>query len=313
MDGRGREYGTIGMKALRLILRAVSSAAPIALRRLLRQAVRHAVGVYDGRIALPRRFGLSLTFALFGTTAAYASIISGEMDRWVDQGAAWAGYPIETIRLVGANETSEAAIASSIGVDTTLSLVGIDPLAARDALLALPWIEKATVAKEYPNALDVTVEERRAVALWRLDGRTLLLDKDGAPIVESDGRALPLLVGEDADKAMNDGLALFRSVPAMTPEIKALVRVASRRWDIVTHRNMVVMLPADRPEAALETLAALHAEKSVLDKDVAAIDLRVPDRVAFRLTEDGADHRTEVMAARAEERKKNRKFREVEL
>ena len=313
MDGRGRKHGTLRVVDPRTAVRAVATAMPLGVRRAGRLASRRLAGIMDGRVALPRRLGLALSLGLLGTTAAYAAVLSGELTRWADAGAAEVGYGIGEIRLVGAVETSEADVMASVGVADAESLLGIDTAAARAALLALPWIEAATVAKEYPHALHVTVEEREPVALWRLHGRTLILDRDGAPIIEADGRGLPLLVGEGADKAMDDGLRLLAFDPALAGEIKALVRIGSRRWNAVTHRNVVVKLPATSAELALGRLSDLHRDSRVLDKEIASIDLRVADRVAFGLTDEGAERRREFVAAQTEEREDTRELREVEL
>ena len=58
-----------------------------------------------------------------------------------------------------------------------------------------------------------------------------------------------------------------------------------------------VRLPEQGATDALARLIKLEREQSILEKDVIAIDLRMPDRVVVRLTEEAA-------AARAESLKK---------
>jgi hypothetical protein len=45
----------------------------------------------------------------------------------------------------------------------------------------------------------------------------------------------------------------------------------------------VAGLPEDRAAAAVERLAELHAAQKLLDRPLAAIDLRLPDRLVLRL------------------------------
>ena len=167
--------------------------------------------------------------------------------------------------------------------------------------------------KQYPGTLRVELTEREAVARWMLGERVFLVDANGELIVEADGRPLPLLVGEGADAHVMDALALRSAVPAVTDAIKAMVRVGARRWDVVTHTNVVVLLPAEAPEAALDRLATVHADQGLLDKDVAAIDLRMADRLTVRLTPDAAERREAALADAAKARKKSRKARQVQL
>ena len=294
-------------------MRAAASRSPLALRRRWRLATRRAIGVWDGRVALPRRLGATLAGGLMVVTGLYGTAISGEFGRRIDGAFANAGYAIADLRLDGARETSEIDIARGLGIGSAQSLLGIDVADARRRLLALPWVDGARVAKEFPRTVAVEIDEREPVALWRVGERTLILDARGAPIVESDGRPLPLLVGEGADIAMDDGLDLFSAVGEVTPHVKAMVRVANRRWNLVTRRNVVVMLPEREPRAALRVLAGLHRDRSLLEREVAAIDLRLPDRIAVRLTDEGAATHAVRLEEKRTLREDTRDEREVSL
>ena len=305
MDGRGRRAESLARRAARRGTRAVAAGG--------RSGQRLALRWWQGRVAVPPRLGLGLAAGLLVVTGAYGAAAGKRVGPWSDAAAATVGFGIVDLRLSGAVETSEADVAGAVGLQRARSLVGIDAADARRALAALPWVERATVGKELPGTLVVEVEERAAVARWMLGERTFLVDASGAPIVEADGRSLPLVVGKGADAHVTEALALRVAVPAVTPAIKALVRVGERRWDVVTHRNVVVMLPERAPERALARLAKLHAEQQMLDKDVVAIDLRTADRMTVRLTPDAAERRAERLEADRTDRRASRKDREVSL
>jgi len=59
-----------------------------------------------------------------------------------------------------------------------------------------------------------------------------------------------------------------------------------------------VRLPEGGEAEALHRLAALVRDKKVLEKDVLSIDLRMPDRVVLRLSEEAAAARAEAMKGR---------------
>lgn len=310
MDGRGRKHGTL---AMRDALPRVAGIVPLAVRRTVRERVRHGKAMLDGRVAAPKRAATVLTLGVLGSFGAYGAVVSGQIGAWTDEGLAGAGLAIRDIRVEGAVETSSEDIMRAVGVPDTVSVAGVSSKMARERLVALPWVADAALAKEYPNTLVVTLTERTAAARWRVGPRTLLVDDAGRPIAESDGRSLPLLVGEGADGAVDNGLALLAAAPEMARQFKALVRIGSRRWDAVTHRNVTVQLPADGALDALDRLAMLQATEQLLDKDLVSIDLRVPDRVALRLTTEAAEARAERVAAAAKERNTTRKDREVAL
>ncbi len=52
------------------------------------------------------------------------------------------------------------------------------------------------------------------------------------------------------------------------------------------------------PEKALDTLMALDREKKLLSRDIAGIDLRLPDRVFVRLSDAAAAARAEALKAK---------------
>ena len=86
------------------------------------------------------------------------------------------------------------------------------------ALLTNPWIAEATVLKLYPGRLRIEITERKAFALWQKDGRVSLIAADGTvlePYVPQRFAALPLVVGNGAEHAAQDFLALLERYPAI--------------------------------------------------------------------------------------------------
>jgi cell division protein FtsQ len=74
--------------------------------------------------------------------------------------------------------------------------------------------------------------------------------------------------------------------------------VLSRR----TH-SIDVRLPEAGMEAALMQLVALDRDKKLLTRDITIVDLRLPDRVAVRLSDAAAAARDEMLKAKAKAKK----------
>jgi cell division protein FtsQ len=145
----------------------------------------------------------------------------------------------------------------------------------------------------------VTLEERRAHALWQRNGEIVVVAADGTVIdrLRDDRFAhLPLVVGEGANARTAEYLALVEAAGPLKSRIRAGSLVAGRRWTLKID-GVDVRLPEQGAEAALARLARLEREQKILDRDLIAIDLRMSDRVVVRLTEEAA-------AARAEATKK---------
>ncbi len=116
--------------------------------------------------------------------------------------------------------------------------------------------------------------------------RSQLIDRTGAviPVGRLDRFAkLPLVVGEDAASHAAELLAMLASEPDLAARVSAAVRVGGRRWNLRLDNAIAVLLPADDPAAAWADLARLERSSAILQRDVQAIDMRLPDRLVVRV------------------------------
>jgi cell division protein FtsQ len=79
--------------------------------------------------------------------------------------------------------------------------------------------------------------------------------------------------------------------------------VAQRRWNLRLINGIDVELPESGVETALQRLVALDRDKKLLSRDVAVIDLRIPDRVTVRLSPAAAQARREEQEDSAKKKK----------
>jgi cell division protein FtsQ len=61
----------------------------------------------------------------------------------------------------------------------------------------------------------------------------------------------------------------------------AAVRVGERRWDVHLEPDVIARLPEKDIDDALKRLSDLITDKKILERNVAAIDLRLPDRLVI--------------------------------
>jgi cell division protein FtsQ len=163
------------------------------------------------------------------------------------------------------------------------------------------------VRKLYPGRLEITIRERDAFALWQLNRKLSIIAADGAVLAsagESAIPALPLVVGPGAARRAHDFLTLLERFPALHSQLRAAVLVAERRWNLKLKSGLDIRLPEEGVEKALETVEALDREKKILSRDLTAIDLRLPDRITVRLSDEAAQARDR--AAKEKEKKKRK-------
>jgi cell division protein FtsQ len=321
MDGGGRLAGSLKETALRpgqaaaaaagshpaswhrrggwRLRRGASSWRPSGWRRFERALDRVA-----GRVSrLPRHAGLAATILLIAASAGYGAAGSGQAVRIIDffkdirDGAATAaGFPIATVAIAGEKHLSREEILAAAGVKARSSLLFFDVADARARLLTNPWIAEATVQKLLPDRLVISISERAAFALWQKEGRVGVIAVDGTvlePSVLARYANLPLVVGAGAETRARDFVALLERRPELLANVRASVLVAERRWNLRLKNGVDVRLPEFNVERALDQFVALERDVKLSDRDVTAIDLRLPDRVTVRLSDDAFQAREE--------------------
>ncbi|MER2264685.1 cell division protein FtsQ/DivIB [Methylobacterium oxalidis] len=307
MDGGGRFSGPLspagypGDGGLRARL---ASRLPRFLRRSRRP--RPATPIAERLPAYAGSLGLSAAFAAVAVTGFIASgryeAFVAEHGRPLDIAARVAGFGVERVTISGISRMYEREVLQAAGIDGRSSVVFLDVNEVRERLMRVPLIASASVRKLYPNEIVINQVEREPAALWQKNGEISVIAADGTVIdTMRDDRyaSLPLVVGEEANTRLGEYLALIGAAGALGERVKAGTFVSGRRWTLKLD-GVDVRLPESGAAAALARLVRLEREAKILEKDIIAVDLRMPDRVVVRLTEEAA-------AVRAESQKKPKK------
>jgi cell division protein FtsQ len=118
-----------------------------------------------------------------------------------------------------------------------------------------------------------------------LNGKFSVIDRSGAVIPGARAKrfaGLPLVVGEGAAPEAAALLDMLRQEPELQSLVVAAVRVGTRRWNLRLEGGVEVRLPETDPAEAWRQFAELEREHGLLDRDVVAIDLRLPGRLVVR-------------------------------
>ncbi|SFG92159.1 cell division protein FtsQ/DivIB [Methylobacterium gossipiicola] len=311
MDGGGRNVGPLsapghpgGAGFARALRDAVVAglprwAAPLASGRRSRLAlpIERRVPRHVGTLALSTAFAV-LALGGFVASGRYARFVL-EHGQPFDLAARLAGFGVERVTISGIARLYEREVLQAAGIDAHSSVVFLDVNEVRDRLMRVPLIASVSVRKVYPNEIVINQVEREPAALWQRNGVISVIAADGTVIDEMrDDRyaALPLVVGEGANERLKDYLALIEAAGSLAERVKAGTYVSGRRWTLKLD-GVDIRLPETGAAEALARLVRLERDNRLLEKDIIAVDLRMPDRVVVRLTEEAA-------AARAESQKK---------
>lgn len=255
----------------------------------------------------PRYFGLKGSALLFLATATAGMVIGGHTQTVVSAVTVASGLGIGQVKITGQSETSEVDILDSLAIGQFPSLFTFDLDDARERVEALPWVGQATLKKLYPDTLEVAVIERVPYALWQHGDKVSLIDPQGIAITDYFGERytnLPLVVGPGANARVDEFLDLILAQPSLVPRVRAGVLISKRRWNVVLAEAVEIMLPEADPAAALARVARADSAHQLLSRDIAAVDVRAPDRFVVRLTERGLAERQALIKEREKQARK---------
>ena len=198
---------------------------------------------------------------------------------------AFTGLRVTDIVIEGRANTPEPLLRAAIGVSRGDPILGFSVEQARQRIAALNWVEQATVERRLPGTVVVVLRERRPFAVWQNQGKFALIDRAGQVVADqavAEFRHLPLVVGAGAPAAATALLDALASHPELEKWVQASVRVGERRWNLRLNNGGDVMLPEGHVREALDRLARLQQDQALLDRPLAAIDMRLPDRLVVR-------------------------------
>lgn len=206
-----------------------------------------------------------------------------------------AGFVLETLTVEGLERTARNDVLARLDMDAGMPLMAVNLDEVQQSIEALPWVKRAVVTRVLPGDIKISVEERMPFALWQMDGKLALIDGDGTVIIRS-GLAsfadLPIVVGAFEASGMQSLFAMVKETPALLGQIRSLVRVGERRWDIVFENGVRLKLPADQAltynsQMAWEKFLELEQKHRLLAREVSVIDMRIKDRLIMRVTPAG--------------------------
>ncbi len=277
----------------------------VVLPRMLRRPVRRLGRM---RWVAPRRAGLKLAFVLYAATGITGMAMGGHTLAVASAVTAWCGLDIDRVEITGQSETSEVEVLNQLALGDYPSIVTLDVIGARARIESLPWVKEAMLRKVYPDKLLIEIKERQPLAVWQRDSGGFVLVEAGGRVISDrvDARhaGLPLVVGEGAAARAGEFVELLDEFPSLRPQVKAGVLVSGRRWNVVLTNGVELMLPEEDPAGALIQAVALNDGHGVFSREIAAIDMRLPSRLVFRLTPEGAKARDDLLKARAKAGKK---------
>ena len=200
------------------------------------------------------------------------------------------------IRVRGAVNASEPRLLKVFDEDAGRSLYLFPAEERRRRLLAVDWVKDASVAKIWPNRVEVVIRERAPVAFVELvarDGRSrlALIDEDGVLLEQPEQSQydLPILTGISPEQPEATRAGRVRLAMSMLRDLGPLAAQVSeidvgdannlRVTQSAAGSGVVVMMGREHFRSRLKNFLAHYPEIQRRLPEAKIFDLRIDDRI----------------------------------
>lgn len=200
------------------------------------------------------------------------------------------GFEVANILVEGRQYTDVDTIKAIVNVNKGDPLFLFDPSEAQRMISKISWVKSVAIERRLPNTIYIGLTERQPMALWQRQKRLSLIDTEGVILTDHKLERFKnyiIVTGESVPSIAPSFLELLASEPSILSRIESASFISDRRWDVVLKSGIQVKLPEDEVALALRSLAVMHTEEGLMDKDIKVIDVREPSRITVR-TKPGA-------------------------
>ena len=171
----------------------------------------------------------------------------------------WIGgerWPLRTLRLpVELRHVDRAQVRAAVLPHAQRGFFAVRLDAIQAEVSRLPWVEHAEVRKQWPDVLEVRIDEHRPIAHWGGEG---LLAESGR-VFPAKGlsvpRGLPQLDGPQA--RATEVMALYEEARTRLPGVRGVTLDKRGSWSIQLGSGTQVVLGRNDPSARLQRFAPL--------------------------------------------------------
>ncbi len=201
------------------------------------------------------------------------------------------GFRLEDVVVEGRVRTDKNEILKKLELERGKSLLSINLSEAKSILEELSWVNAVRIERRFPDTIFIRISEKEPVALWKNQGKTYLVDRDGEFMEISEAHkyeGLLLMTGDKALCHVASLMTLLDQFPEIKSRVTAATHIRSTRWDLRLDNKVDVKLPEKEAERALAYLLDLEKQHNLMDREVMAIDMRLPRQLILRLTPEAA-------------------------
>ncbi len=194
--------------------------------------------------------------------------------------------PINNVQIEGAFvHLSRGDIQQQLKQVLTGGYFTADIEVVRNSLLLLPWVQDASIRRQWPSTLRIRIIERKAVAYWSDD--SLLSDKGELFKPEQINRdmQIPVINGPEGlhHKVWGFLVTLHAELSGLGLDVNKLVLDERRSWSMLLSNGVELQLGRNHTERRIQRFVKVFSMQNApkID-DIKYIDLRYPNGFAMK-------------------------------
>ena len=199
-------------------------------------------------------------------------------------------FMLDALSIEGAGDSLNAEIREVLGLHFPISSFDLDLTELHKRVLSLPPVMVAEAHIKGGGILSIKVEEKTPALLLKKETGFNVLSEHGEYIRSISSREqfsdLPVITGEGAENAAAQATAIFKAIYGNLDQVRGLVFVGQRRWNIVMKSGQVVMLLENDALQAIQKIIILDKTEQILSRQIAVFDFRLPSRITLRVPSD---------------------------
>lgn len=201
-----------------------------------------------------------------------------------------ATFRLERVVLSGNEHLADDEVRKLAGIRRKANLISLPSRRVFEKLIESPWIQEASVRKEYPDTLRIHITEAEPFALLDLKGRLFLVDEKGKMLEELKSGSIPFLPVISGNPyrekdAFAEAIELVRAMRStgLLSRKDHIEIIAHKPQELAVNLDgVVVKMGEGEHEDKLERLREIEEEIRERNIFVDYIDLRFANRVVVK-------------------------------
>ncbi|HZF22118.1 MAG TPA: cell division protein FtsQ/DivIB [Burkholderiales bacterium] len=192
-------------------------------------------------------------------------------------------FPLREIRVIGdVGHVTNEQVAAVTARELRGNFFTVDLAQAREAFEKLPWVRTVNVRRQWPDRLEVAVEEHQPLARW---GSTALVNAHGEVFEAAISSKLPVFFGPEgtAVEVVARYAEFDRLLAPIGRKVVLITLSARRAWQLRLDDGTVLQLGRENLEARLAGFVSAYPRTVArLPQPPSHVDLRYSNGFAVR-------------------------------